>query len=125
MSVLLDSSVWATHFKQSNPGVVQLLESELGVSHEFVVAELACGSLKSREETLGYLNELVALQTVFTREVILLIESKVLYSRGIGLIDAHLLASTLITPDTQLWTADKRLQKIAGELEIAYSTHEQ
>ena len=124
MSVLLDTSVWIRHFKQSNPCVVQLLESELVVSHEFVVAELASGSLKSREETLGYLNELVALQTVLTREVILLIESKVLYSRGIGLIDAHLLASTLITPDTQLWTADKRLQKIAGELGIAYSTTE-
>lgn len=125
MSVLLDTTVWIRHFKQSNPRVVQLLESELVVSHEFVVAELACGSLKSREEILGYLKELVALQTVFTREVLLLIESKVLYSRGIGLIDAHLLASTLITPDTQLWTADKRLQKIAGELGIAYSTNEQ
>lgn len=124
MSVLLDTSVWIRHFKQSNQRVVQLLESELVVSHEFVIAELACGSLKSREETLGYLNELVALPTVFTREVILLIESKVLYSRGIGLIDAHLLASTLITPDTQLWTADKRLQIIASELGVAYSTHE-
>jgi predicted nucleic acid-binding protein len=125
VSVLLDTSVWIRHFRRSNPRVVQLLESELVVSHEFVVAELACGSLKSREETLGYLNELVALPTVFTREVILLLESKVLYSRGIGLIDAHLLASTLITPDTQLWTADKRLQKIASELGIAYSTNEQ
>ena len=125
MSVLLDTSVWIAHFKQSNAAVVQLLESELVVSHEFVVAELACGSLKSRNETLGYLNELVALPTVFTREVILLIESKVLYSRGIGLIDAHLLASTLITPDAQLWTADKRLQKIVGESGIAYSTNEQ
>jgi predicted nucleic acid-binding protein len=124
VSVLLDTSVWIRHFKQSNQRVVQLLESELVVSHEFVIAELACGSLKSREETLGYLNELVALPTVFTREVILLIESKVLYSRGIGLIDAHLLASTLITPDTQLWTADKRLQIIASELGVAYSTHE-
>ncbi len=124
MSVLLDTSVWIRHFKQSNPRVVQLLESELVVSHEFVISELACGSLKSRAETLGYLNELVALPTVFTHEVMLLIESKVLYSRGIGLIDAHLLASTLITPDTQLRTADKRLQKIAGELGIAYSTTE-
>ena len=105
--------------------MVKLLESELVVSHEFVVGELACGSLKSREETLGYLNELVALPTVFTREVLLLIETKQLYSRGIGLIDAHLLASTLISPDTRLWTADKRLQEIAGEFGIAYSVSNQ
>jgi hypothetical protein len=78
-------------------------------------------SLKAREEKLGYLKELVTLPTVFTREVMILIESKVLYSRGIGLINAQLLASTLITPDTHLWTADNRLQKIASELGIAYS----
>ena len=71
------------------------------------------------------LNKLVALPTVVTHEVLSLIESKVLYSRGVGSIDAHFLASTLITPDTQSWTADKRLQIAAGELEIAYSSHEQ
>lgn len=123
MSVLLDTSVWIRHFRRSNPSVVELLESELVVSHEFVVAELACGSLKSRSETIGYLNELVALPTVFPREVLLLIETKQLYSRGIGLIDVHLLASTLITPGTYLWTADKRLQKIASELGISYSAN--
>lgn len=124
MSVLLDTSIWIRHFRLSNPSVVGLLESELVVSHEFVVAELACGSLKNREETLGYLHELTALPTVFTREVLLLIETKALYSRGIGLIDAHLLASTLITPGASLWTADKRLQEIAGELGIAYSANQ-
>ena len=121
MSVLLDTSVWIRHFKTSNLRVVQLLESELVVSHEFVVAEMACGSLKSREETLGYLKELIALPTVSTQEVMLLVESRKLYSRGIGLIDAHLLASALIVPDTQLWTADKRLASIAQELGIAFT----
>jgi len=120
VNVLLDTSVWIRHFKTSNLRVVQLLESESVVSHEFVVAELACGSLKSREETLGYLKELVALPTVSTQEILLFIETKKLYSRGIGLIDAHLLASTLIMPDTQLWTADKRLENIAQELGLAY-----
>lgn len=54
MSVLLDTSVWIRHLKTSNLRVVQLLESESVVSHEFVVAEIACGSLKSRAETLQY-----------------------------------------------------------------------
>lgn len=120
MSVLLDTSIWIRHFRTSNLRVVQLLESESVVSHEFVVAEIACGSLKSREETIGYLKELIALPMVSTREVLQFIETKKLYSRGIGLIDAHLLASTLIVPDTQLWTADKRLENIARELGIVY-----
>ena len=76
MSVLLDTSVWIRHFKTSNLRVVQLLESELVVSHEFVVGEMACGSLKSREETLGYLKELIALPTVSTQEAMLLVESR-------------------------------------------------
>jgi hypothetical protein len=40
--------------------------------------------------------------------------------RGIGLVDVHLLASTLLTPETQLWTHDKRLERAAGDLSIAY-----
>ena len=100
--------------------MVQLLESESVVSHEFVVAEMACGRLKAREETLGYLRELITLPTASTQEVLVLIEAKKLYSRGIGLIDAHLLASTLIVGDTQILTADKQLENIAQELGIAY-----
>lgn len=85
---------------------------------------IACGSLKSRKETIGYLKELNSLPTVFTQEVLMLIESRKPYSRGIELIDAHLLASTIIVPDTHLWTADKRLQDIATELGIGYSCDE-
>lgn len=107
----------------TNLRVVQLLESESVVSHEFVVAEIACDSLKSRSETLGYLKELNSLPPVSTQEALQFIETKKLSSRGIGLIDAHLLASTLIMPDTQLWTADKQPESIAGELGIAYQVN--
>ena len=40
-------------------------------------------------------------------------------SQGIGLIDAHLIASCLIHPPTLLWTADKRLSTVAQTLGIA------
>lgn len=123
MNVLLDTSVWIKHFRASNTNVARLLKAELVVSHDYVVVELACGSLKAREETIGYLKELVTLPTVFAGEVLTLIESHSLYSRGIGLVDAQLLASTLVTPDTQLWTADKRLQEIALELGISYKAN--
>jgi hypothetical protein len=36
-----------------------------------------------------------------------------LYNLGVGLIDAHLIASLLINPPTLLWTRDKRLRKAA------------
>jgi hypothetical protein len=47
-----------------------------------------------------------------------MIEARCLYSRGLGLIDAHLIASIFITPPTQLWTQDKWLRRIAEALGI-------
>ena len=121
MNVLLDTSVWIRHFRESSDEVVRLLNDELVVSHEYVVAELACGSLKSREETISYLNALVTLPTVSITEAMILIETRALSSRGIGLVDVQLLASTLISPDTQLWTRDNHLHDVATELGIAYT----
>ena len=121
MNVLLDTSVWIQHFRESSDEVVRLLNDELVVSHEYVVAELACGSLKSREDTISYLKALVTLPTVSITEAMILIETRALFSRGIGLVDVQLLASTLISPDTQLWTRDNRLHDVAAELGIAYT----
>ena len=46
-------------------------------------------------------------------EVRLTIEARRLYRLGIGLIDAHLIASVLMDLSTRLWTRDKRLRKVA------------
>jgi hypothetical protein len=51
-------------------------------------------------------------------EVRLTIEARHLYSLGIGLTDAHLIASVFINPSTLLWTRDKRLRKFAEALDI-------
>ena len=118
MNILLDTSVWIRHFRDSNAEAVRLLHAERVVAHNFVIAELACGSLRERENTLNYLKALPTLPTVRIEEVMTLIEKRPLYSRGIGLIDAQLLASVLITPNTRLWTWDVRLQHIAVELGI-------
>ena len=49
-----------------------------------------------------------------------LIKRQHLSGRGIGLIDLHLLASTLLTPETRLWTLDRRLARLAHEFAVAY-----
>ncbi len=48
-----------------------------------------------------------------------MIEMRSLYSRGIGLIAAHLIASCFLHPSTLLWTRDKRLWNVAESLGIA------
>jgi len=47
-----------------------------------------------------------------------MIEARSLYSLGMGLTDAHLIASVLLNSPTLLWTRDKQLRKIAAALGI-------
>ena len=51
-------------------------------------------------------------------EVRTLIEAHALYGKGIGLVDACLLASCLLTPGTKLWTRDKALGRVAEALGV-------
>jgi hypothetical protein len=50
------------------------------------------------------------------------IEREALFGLGCGLADMVLLASTLITPGTTLWTLDKRLAALADRFAVAHVT---
>ena len=52
-------------------------------------------------------------------EVLYFIERHELMGRGIGYVDAHLLAAAAIG-DSFLWTREKRLREAATELGVAY-----
>jgi len=86
------------------------------VMHPFIVAEIALGSLHNRQKRLGELEALLEVKVAQLNEVRHMIEAHSLYSKGIGLTDAHLIASCLMTPGTQLWTRDGALQKVARAL---------
>jgi predicted nucleic acid-binding protein len=86
--------------------------------HPFIVAEIALGSLHNRQKILAEMEALLEVQVAQLTEVRHMIEAHSLYSRGIGLTDAHLVASCLMTPGTQLWTRDGALLKIAQTLGI-------
>lgn len=96
----------------------QHLERGQIVMHPFIVAEVSLGSLHNRRKTLARMEELLEAEVVHLEEVRSMIEIHQLYSRGIGFTDAHLIASCLITPGTQLWTRDIRLQAVAQSLRI-------
>ena len=116
--ILADTSIWIDFFRMGNPEMQRLLRNEEIVTHPFVVAELALGSLRDRAKTLAELDRLPQVQVAHGNEVRSMIESHSLYSRGIGFTDAHLIASCLITPGTQLWTRDVRLRAVAETLRI-------
>ncbi len=85
-----------------------------------VVGELALGNIRNRKTVLELLSDLPIVETARHSEVMAFIESHELYGRGLSFIDAHLLASIAISPETLLWTRDKRLHAAAVEMHGAY-----
>ena len=121
MPVLIDTSVWVAHFKRKHEHLVALLEMNVVLVHPMVVGELACGTLPNpRKKTLGDLMLLQSVKVASLHEVLALIERKKLYGQGCDLVDMHLLASTLITPEAQLWTLDKPLLHLAQQCKLNY-----
>jgi hypothetical protein len=113
--LLADTSVWIQHFRQGEPGLARQLTEGLVLMHPFVSGELACGNLKDRKAVLSDLHTLPKAHAATSIEVLQLIEDRKLWGRGLGWIDAHLLASALLS-HCGFWTLDKRLGKAAAEL---------
>lgn len=88
-------------------------------AHPFVIGELACGNLKARVQVIDLLRALRQLALATDDEVLYFIERHKLMGRGIGYVDAHLLAAAAIGRSL-LWTRDKHLQEIATELRVVY-----
>jgi hypothetical protein len=120
--ILADTSVWIDHFRSSNRSGKSEMRKQLNLGqiaiHPLIVAELALGSLKERTRTLALLDLLPQVRVAQLSEVRAMIETRRLYSLGIGLMDAHLIASAFLTPSTLLWTKDKQLRKVAAALDI-------
>jgi predicted nucleic acid-binding protein len=117
--ILADTTIWIDHFRAGNTELRRQLEKRNVATHPFIVAELALGSLRERVKTLAFLDFLPHVGMAKTSEVREMIEKRSLFSNGIGLTDAHLIASCLISPATLLCTSDKRLRTVAASLRIA------
>jgi len=120
-SVLVDTSVWVSHFRRANPVLRSLLENDRVLCHPLILLELACGTPPApRVRTLGDLKLMRQAKEATTEEVLSLIETKKLYDAGCGAVDIALLASVLLTPNARLWTADQNLGALAVRLGVAF-----
>lgn len=117
--ILVDTSVWIDHLRQGDPLVTRLLEQGRVLCHPCVLGEISLGRLANRQEVLGLLGNLPEAPVATLAETMTLIEAHQLWGRGIGLIDAQLLAATLLSSEAQLWTRDRRLAAVAAELTCA------
>lgn len=113
--ILVDTSVWIDHLRHGDNTLVKLLNAGQVLVHPFVIGEIALGSLRQRDVILDTLTDMPRVKVATDEEVLALINQSNLYGIGIGYIDAHLLASTRLTPGTLLWTRDKRLRAVADQ----------
>lgn len=116
--ILVDNTVWVDHLRDGLPEQAARLEEGQVLIHPWVIAELACGQLKRCREVLELLQGLPAATVASDGEVLLLIEREQLMGRGIGYVDAHLLASARLS-HCQLWTQDRHLAAVAQAQRLA------
>jgi predicted nucleic acid-binding protein len=116
--VIADTSVWVDHFRGAPTRLPALLDEGVVQMHPFVTGELALGGLPDRATVLGWLDALPAAVAAGDDEVRWLVERHRLWGRGIGWIDAHLLASALIG-SSPLLTHDRALAAVAADLGVA------
>ena len=122
--VLVDTSVWIRFLANRTPFAAELdrlLEIDEVAGHDLVYGELLIGDTVGRSQLLHSYNLIHRVAPVEHAEVAAFVRSHKLHGRGIGWVDAHLLASALVA-DTPLWTGDKHLATLAGELGIAYQS---
>lgn len=115
--ILVDTSVWVDHFRFTNDRLKSLLSDQQVLCHPFIAGELACGSLQRRSAILADLRALPEALSVEHDEVLSFLGTHRLFGLGIGWVDVHLLASTLLT-GCAIWTLDKPLRKAATALNL-------
>ena len=113
MRTLADTSVWVDHWRRGSAAFAAALEARDVVTHPFVIGELAIGTIHPRERVLRDLHRLEMARRAEDREVLALVEANRLWGRGIGWVDAHLIASALLD-GLVLWTLDRPLAHVAA-----------
>ena len=116
--ILVDTSVWIAHLRSRNEALATVLVEGQTLTHPFIIGEIACGALRNRAQVIEDLRALPSAKVVTDGEAMALVENRRLWGKGIGWIDAHLLASSIIS-NCALWTQDRALRRAAVELGLA------
>ena len=117
--ILVDTSVWVSHFRRKSDRLENLLSQEIVFCHPFIIGELACGHLHNRDEILSLMQELPVTVQVSDQDVLTFIEKNHLVGKGLGIVDVYLLASASLS-NVFVWTEDKRMNKVAHQLHLNF-----
>ena len=112
--ILADTSVWVDHLRQGDADLARALEQGAIAIHPFVIGEIALGHLKNRRDVLDLLAALPPAPQAEHDEVLHAVEQHQLAGRGLGWIDVHLLAATLLAADARLCTLRRPIWALLG-----------
>jgi predicted nucleic acid-binding protein len=118
MTVLVDTSVWIRFLSNRAPsagGLQELLTGDEVCGHDFVYGELLIGDVGGGRQLLDAYEQMHQAPVVPDAEVVAFVRGRRLHGRGIGWIDAHLLASVRVAR-LKLWPVDPRVVALAKSL---------
>lgn len=115
--ILVDTSIWVNHLRRHDAVLAAHLEAGDVLCHPYVIGEIGLGFLKQRREVLELLATLPSTLVVSHDEAMAFVDQRKLAGLGIGWVDVHLAASAVISR-ARLWTADRRLAKVARVLRL-------
>jgi predicted nucleic acid-binding protein len=122
MSVLVDTSIWIRFLAGTEPyasSLDPLLSNDEALGHDFVYGELLIGDRGARTKLLAEYQMMRQAPLVANSEVVEFVKHHKINGRGIGWLDAHLLASAIVA-SSMIWTADRPLADVAQDIGVAY-----
>jgi len=120
--VLVDTSVWIgflTGRASYGRALDELLAAGDVSGHELVFGELLIGDKGGRRQFLADYALLHHAPSLSHSDIVAFVRHRKLHGRGIGWVDAQLLASAVVGR-LSLWTVDPRLAAVAREVGVAH-----
>lgn len=122
--VLVDTSIWVRSMHVSGADLAKvmkdLLRRDEALAHDFVHGELMLGQGgRTRQGIVENYTKLRHVDTLKHDAVVSFIKKHKIENRGIGYLDAHLLAAAS-SAEARLWTVDKALRAVADELDLLF-----
>ena len=120
--VLVDTSIWIRFLAGTQPYASELdrlLTDDEVLGHDFVYGEFLIGDRGGRAKLLAAYKAIHQVASVANHEVVEFVRRRKINGRGIGWIDAHLLASAIVAHST-LWTADRPLAAVAQDIGVGH-----
>ena len=107
--ILIDTSVWADHFRKADPALTTIGRAGEMLIHPFIVGELVAGNLPQWDQTLAALKLLPCAPVLGEDSYYSFVRQNDLMGSGLSFVDIHLLGSVMRLDNGRIWTRDKRL----------------